>query len=338
MKELRVAHGTCDTPTEAALVISLDFELHWGVSESVVRNDHPYMPNLYGAREVVPRLLALFRQRDIHATWATVGKLMAQGRDDLQKYIPSIRPRYDRSDVDTYRIATGVSEAEDPLHFAHSLVAGILDTSGQELACHTFCHYFCDEPGQDLIAFEADLQAAQSIAARYDGASLRSLVFPRNQVITEYVDLLPHLGFDVYRGNPPKGMYHLYGSRARRYVVRILRVLDSYINVTGYHIIPWKHIGNDVSNVCASHFLRPYNPKLWFLESLRRRRVVAGMKAAVEENGIFHLWWHPHNFGANLEENIASLEAILDEFERLREKHGMRSLTMAEVADEARSK
>lgn len=68
---------------------------------------------------------------------------------------------------------------------------------------------------------------------------------------------------------------------------------------------------------------------------MRRRRVIQGLRAAARKNEIFHLWWHPHNFGADLEANIAGLKAILDEFERLRDKYGMQSLTMSEAADEA---
>ena len=47
---------------------------------------------------------------------------------------------------------------------------------------------------------------------------------------------------------------------------------------------------------------------------------------------IFHLWWHPHNFSQHQPENLALLEMVLDEFERLAGAEGMQSLTMADVA------
>ena len=49
---------------------------------------------------------------------------------------------------------------------------------------------------------------------------------------------------------------------------------------------------------------------------------------------IFHLWWHPHNFGRDLEQNIAVLTEIAECFSRLRASHGMRSLNMGELASE----
>lgn len=322
-------------PHGPALVISLDFELHWGVTERVPGQDYSYYARLHGAREAVPRLLRLFEERGIHATWATVGMLFARGGADLETFKPAMRPAYERSAVDTYRVPVGVSEETDPLHFAPSLIRRIRSTPGQEVACHTFCHYYCDEPGQDVSAFRADLAAAQAIAAR-DGVKLRSLVFPRNQVLRDYLPAVREAGIENFRGNPPGAMYHLPSAGPKRHLVRAVRLADSFVNVTGHHTVPWSEIGNGKpANVRASHFLRPYSRKLRVLEPLRRRRPKAGLRAAARRGEIYHLWWHPHNFGVDLEENLAALCAILDEFQNLQDRYGMMSLTMAEVAGKA---
>ena len=326
--------AAADRPS--AFVISLDFELHWGVSERVNRADHPYTANLRGAREAVARLLELFERRDIHATWATVGKLMADGRNALQPFKPHVRPNYERDAVDNYRIPLGDSENADPLHFAPSLVEKILRTPGQELASHTFSHYYCDEPGQDFVAFQADLDAAQRIAGSR-GVRHRSLVFPRNQVFPDYLPALEMAGIDVYRGNPPGGLYRLpLGNALAKGAVRLARLADSFVNLTGHHTVPWSRVNEGaLTNVSASRFLRPYSRKLRALEPLRLRRVKMGLRAAAKRGEIFHLWWHPHNFGINQQENLAALSDILDTFEQLRQSHGMQSMTMAEVADAA---
>jgi Kef-type K+ transport system membrane component KefB len=54
-------------------VISLDFELLWGVRDKRTVTD--YGANIRGVRDVVPALLDLFAERDIACTWATVGLL-----------------------------------------------------------------------------------------------------------------------------------------------------------------------------------------------------------------------------------------------------------------------
>ncbi len=327
-----VGAGPTSGGIPSALVISLDFELHWGVSERVSGPDHPYTASLRGARSVIPRLLSLFRRRGVHATWATVGALLATSRRELDACKPAIRPR---GGADNYGLDLGAGETDDPLHFAPSLVEAITDTPGQELASHTFIHYFCDDDGGHRAAFEADLRAAQDLAARR-GRRLRTLVFPRNQVKRDYLPSLPAAGIDVYRGNPPGGFF---GSPRGRFGVlcqRAGRLADSYVSLTGPNTVSWSEIAAEYPrNVRASHLFRPYAPRLRALEPLRVRRVVASLRAAAERGEVVHLWWHPHNFGIHQDENLAALEAVFDELDRLRARTGMRSLTMAEAADAA---
>lgn len=133
--------------TRGALVISLDFELHWGVRDHM-KADGPYSRNLFGARSAVPRMLSLFREFDVAATWATVGFLFARNRDELMDFSPSERPRYHNVQLDPFHESIGRNEAEDPLHFAPSLLETIRATDRQEIASHTFSHYYCLEPGQ----------------------------------------------------------------------------------------------------------------------------------------------------------------------------------------------
>ena len=54
-------------------IISLDFELLWGVRDHADRDS--YGQNVTGARAAVPRMLDLFERHGIAATWATVGFL-----------------------------------------------------------------------------------------------------------------------------------------------------------------------------------------------------------------------------------------------------------------------
>jgi hypothetical protein len=59
------------------------------------------------------------------------------------------------------------------------------------------------------------------------------------------------------------------------------------------------------------------------------------LEDAAKQGLIYHLWWHPHNFGVNLERNFEVLRAVLDRFAALRETHGMQSMAMREVAAQA---
>src|SRR5229473_1007142 len=108
-----------------ALVISLDFELNWGVRDS--RRVEPYRENLLGVRRVVPALLELFRKYDIHATWATVGFLFCRTREELLAAAPALRPRYVDRRLSPYPAIgeIGANEQTDPLHYAASLIETI---------------------------------------------------------------------------------------------------------------------------------------------------------------------------------------------------------------------
>ena len=56
------------------------------------------------------------------------------------------------------------------------------------------------------------------------------------------------------------------------------------------------------------------------------------MTFAAKNNLTYHLWWHPHNFGANMEENFKFLEKILQHYKFLNEKYNFQNYTMSSLA------
>ena len=312
------------------LVLSLDFELHWGVfdREGALTG---YRDNLLGAREAVPRMLALFEQYGVHVTWATVGLLFARSREERERYLPAVRPAYRNAALDPYRVAVGDGEEDDdPLHYAPSLIEQIAATPGQEVATHTFGHFYCLEDGATPEAFATDLKSAVRIAEAR-GIELRSIVFPRNQVDPRFLAVLPAHGITCYRGNPDHAFYRAGESGLLH---RAGRLADSYLNLTGHHTTAWADVLHEsgLANVPGSRFLRPPTPRLAALEPLKLRRITRSMTHAARTGRIFHLWWHPHNFGRHLDESLTALRHILAHYRELRERYGMASLGMAEVA------
>lgn len=326
-------------PNHGAFVISLDFEIIWGVCDKPDVRSY-YLNNLLGVRQVIPALLDMFHSYGIHATFATVGMLFAETRDELLAALPALQPDYEQQRLSPYdgEIArAGQHEADDPLHFAASLIRMIQQTPHQEIACHTFCHYYCLEKGQTTETFRADIEAAVRIAAQ-KGVKLESLVFPRNQFNEDYIEVLRQLGFTNYRGNEHSWMYEARSRDSERRVRKAARLLDTYINLSGHHIHHWKDLtGTAPFNIPASRFLRPYSRKLDFLEPLRLRRILNDMTEAARQNAIYHLWWHPHNFGVNLEENLAFLRRILDHYSALKAQYRFESLSMAAVAEQLKA-
>lgn len=318
-----------------ALVISLDFELHWGVRDSK-SVDGSYGGNLRGVWRAIPEILRVFQRWDIAATWATVGFLFAEDCNELRTYHPKVKPQYTNPRLDPYQEQIGYDSHDDPYHFALPLIRQIEATPHQEIACHTYCHFYCLEPGQDSVSFEHDLLQAAAIA-RSKGYHLRSIVFPRNQCNADYNKLLLKHGITCFRGNPKTWFFRDTKAAKETGFKRALRLLDCYTKIGGHYTTAWSDIPvNDrLCNVPASLFLRPYSKTLRQLNSLRLRRISRAMSHAAQHGRVVHLWWHPHNFGLHLEANIEFLQQVLFNFDNLRRRYGMLSLTMAETAHEA---
>src|SRR4051812_1430620 len=325
------------SPRPGALVISLDFELHWGVRDQLAVAD--YRENLLGVREAIPQMLELFRAHGVHATWATVGFLFFATKAELMAALPARLPRYEDPRLSPYQEieSIGASEAVDPFHYGAEMLKLIRATPGQEIATHTFSHYFCLERGQRIEEFEADLAAARA-AARNSGSEVTSLVFPRNQFNPAYLEACRRAGITAYRGNQRSPFYEASDTVSdANPIKRGMRLADAYLPLTGLSARPREEMVADAGlvDVGASRFLRPYSRAFALFEGVRLRRIEREMTKAAERGLVYHLWWHPHNFGANTGANIAALGRLLRHFDALRQEHGMESCTMAELAAEA---
>jgi len=313
----------------SSLIISLDFELLWGVRDSRGEEYHQQLLNVH---QVIPQLLSLFEQYDIACTWATVGALCSSSKNHFQTLKPQITPSYDDLNYSPYLDLDESLKLEEGVLFAPDLIKKILHTLRQELASHTFCHYYCLEKGQTLEQFNMDLSSNQAVAESYN-MSFKSLVFPRNQFNQKYLAACADAGLICYRGNPTHWAYQPENREERSIFRRAFRLLDAYLPLSGslrQQIKKDKLSG--MINIPASLFLRPWNKRFYFLELLRLRRIKWSMTRTAKKGGIFHLWWHPHNFGVNMNENLHFLENILKHYQKLNAKYGFQSATMADVA------
>ena len=80
-------------PDYGALVISLDFEQHWGMRDGAPARRNGHAPRA-DPGPVVAGMLDLFEEFDVAATWATVGFLFARSKRELEHFAPP--PRRDR--------------------------------------------------------------------------------------------------------------------------------------------------------------------------------------------------------------------------------------------------
>lgn len=315
---------------QGVLIISLDFELFWGMQDCTTLD--AYEDHVLGGRKAIPDLLKLFEKYGLHATWAIVGYMFAENYQELARYFPQkeLIPTYENKALSSYRCFGKIGENEQsaPCFYAPSLIKLIAETEGQEIGSHTFSHFYCREKGQTVEQFETDLMAAKKIAAE-KGYKLLSVVLPRNQCEPEYTGVLSKLGFTAYRDEENDWIHEKVKIRP---LMRILRLMDVYFPLTGQGgYIPENE--NGIWNLVGSRMYKPFFSALAFMEKLKVHRIKRQMLYAAKNGLVFHLWWHPHNIGIHTEFHLKQLEEIFSYYEMLNKKYGMKSLNMCEMVE-----
>ncbi len=310
------------------LVISLDFELLWGVFDKVNhREKETYFKN---TREIIPEILNLFTEYEIHSTWATVGMLFNSSWKEWQDNVPEVLPIYQNNNLSPYQFIKSVkSEEVEFCCFARDLIQQVNATPNQEIATHTYSHYYCLEKGQTLSSFEADLRKAINVAGKM-GIELKSLVFPRNQFNEDYLSVCYKLGIENVRSNPTD--WYWRDTHESSLSKKIFRTGDAYIGKynKSYNLNDIELPDNSPIAQKASRFLRPFSG-IKALDKLKVQRIKSEMTFAARNKQVYHLWWHPHNFGNFPEKSLSDLKILLEHYDKCKRKYEFTSLNMREL-------
>ncbi|MBS4071857.1 MAG: polysaccharide deacetylase family protein [Algoriphagus sp.] len=318
------------------LTISLDFELLWGIFDKVGTRYRPeYFSN---TRKVIPQMLDLFARHEIHVTWATVGMLFAENEEEWKEYSPSFLPSYREKKYSAYHWAKEHGIRPE-VHFAPELIRQIIQSPYQELGSHSYAHYYTLMRGQSPEQFREDLRASQRIAGEKFGVKLKSLVFPRNHINELYLGICLEEGFEVVRGNPKNWFWQetQHEDESKKW----FRSADCFFPLGSRTSYPFEELtfhSKEPVILPASRILRPYSNANPFFNRVRLARILNEMEKAAQLKEIYHLWWHPHNFGNNPQASMLELKKIISTYDRLRELHGMESLSMEELCYRAAKK
>jgi peptidoglycan/xylan/chitin deacetylase (PgdA/CDA1 family) len=288
--------------------ISLDFELIWGTLD------------LFGAEKfraaceieravIIDRLLDLFVEYDIPATWCILGHLFLDHCESEQgiKHPEIVRPAHAWFKQDWFEHDPSGDEDSSPLFFGRSLVEKIQScTVKQEIGCHSFSHVIFGDAGCSVETAESEL-AASVEAAKSLGIEMRSFAFPRNEV--GHLAALRKYGFTFYRG-PEPNWYEQAGLTG--VLKRLAHLLEVLISAEPPVVLPeqtceglWNIPGSMI--YFPMHGLRRHIPT-----SFRVRRAIKGLDAAAHQNRIFHLWFHPTNMADRTDTMFDGLRRILE--------------------------
>lgn len=307
--------------------ISLDFELIWGTLD--LFGPGGFARACSAERDAVPRLLELFVEFDVSASWCIVGHLFLDrcSAHEGCKHPDIVRPNHAWAQGDWFAHDPAATEATAPTFYASSIVDQIQACRvPQEIGCHSFSHVIFGDPGcsRDCAASEV---AACVRLAEARGLHLRSFAFPRNQV--GHLDVLREHGFTCYRGPEPVW----YEQPRWRGVVKRLGHLWDVLSVREPPVVMPRQDEHGLWDIPGSmtffpmHGLRRHVPM-----SLRVRRAVKGLDAAVRRQRIFHFWFHPTNLADENEAMFAGLRAILTHARRLRQQGDLDVVPMGALA------
>jgi hypothetical protein len=280
--------------------------------------------------------LEVFETKSIHASWATVGLL---GYKYLQNQLEDNQNSaigYEHKPFCPFPLN---SEKYLDIPFtiisAHSEIEAILNTEYQELASHTYSHYYTLEKGQSKSDFENDLLKMKGVGSNYS-TNFKSIVFPRNQINPQYLKLCHTNGYQTYRGNQQNNLWSNSPFAKESLTKKGKRYVDAYYNISNTQSVKLDslEIVEGLINIPANRFLRPNSGKS-LLEKRKVKRIKEEMSNAAIKGEIYHLWWHPHNFSHHMNDNFNQLEEIINHFEMLNKKHGFLSLNMQEIGSAA---
>lgn len=259
------------------VVLSIDAELAWGF------HDQSRLPDdrLRAARSGWITLLDLLDEYHMPATWALVGHLMLDSCDGVHAGHPAPPGWFDRD--------PGGNRFEHPLWYAPELIETIQAADvDHELASHTFSHIPFGHPDVTAEIVDAELSRHVSLAEEW-GFTLRSLVFPRNQV--GYLDRLATHGFTCYRGiepnsdsilRKPRKAFEMVGGGGPPPVTQPRIDVNGLVNIPAtIDLFGFEGVAKQVVEPLVG------DPIVTTVE--------AGIEAAIEHDAILHGWLHPNN-------------------------------------------
>lgn len=310
--------------TQGVFSISLDFELHWGIFDNATIEDkRSYFD---ATLDCIPKIVRLFVENNIEATWATVGMLFNKDLTELKQNLPSSFPSYSNKNLSAYHfISNKLQNGDDKYYTAQHLIKRIHESNGQEVGTHTYSHYYALEDGQTLEQFEADIKQCVLKATKM-GVDLKSIVFPRNQMNTDYLSICEKYGIVTIRTNPKKWFDFNTGNQLYK---KVVRSLDCYLPLCNT-LISLENLNSKEHTlffIQFSRFLKPVS-NIAIIDNLKIYRIKREMTIAAKKGLSYHLWWHPHNFGNQPEKALWELEKIVTHYIHLKNVYDMQCLNM----------
>ena len=296
----------------AGFTLTLDCEGLWGMADqpSVVNAGLICDASLAQAYGLISRVLQVNR---LKATCAFVSAFAA-GPKALRAHILLLRELAFQSPAWFAQVLPAIEGGRTDGWFGAAFYSQ-LRAAGHEMAWHGATHLsLADHTSANALELELQLAAHLFEAL---GHSPQSIVFPRNLV--GHLDQLQRAGFQTYRARPPTGFTGRLAGLINEWNVLDDRVQAKPHTQHGWHISP------------AGFFLNwPSGARSLVPIAVTVSRWQSLLRAAVEQAGYVHMWFHPHNL-ITAPAMQGAFEQIMNDVGQLVRSGDMASLTMSEA-------
>jgi peptidoglycan/xylan/chitin deacetylase (PgdA/CDA1 family) len=304
-------------PDSGTVVLSIDAELIWGFHDLA---EIP-MERVESARESWLTVVDLFETYDVPATWAVVGHLLLDACTGTHSQHPAGEDWFARD--------PGGSYSPSSYWFGQDLVDAVLDSKIEhEIGSHSFSHVEFGRSSTTAEIADAELRYSRETAANY-GLDPTSFVFPRNNI--GHRSLLAEHGFRCYRGTTPDRWYDRTPFR------RAGKFVDWGIGASAPPIVSPTVDEHGLVNIPASLYLFDFEgPPRVAVETVFDNPVIRQVERGLErlqheQEGVFHLWFHPNNMTTRQDHD--RMRAIISLIAEYRDRHGIQIETMEQVSE-----
>ncbi|WP_435346445.1 polysaccharide deacetylase family protein [Haloarchaeobius sp. HRN-SO-5] len=302
-----------------SVVVSVDAELGWGFHDQ----RSPPSDRARAGRNGWRRLLDLFDEHEIPATWAVVGHLFLSSCDRRHREIPA--------PMGWFHSEQNGLLADPELRYAPELVGATVNADvDHDVGIHTFSHVQFGSLETSTALARAEVDAAVEVARRA-GIDPVSFVFPRNDI--GHLDVLAESPIECYRGHRP--------DQRGEVSQKLGKFRDATIGPRTPTLVEPSVDGNGLVNVPASLFLYGFEGLTRTLAAtVREDPVVAkvrrGLEAASSSDGILHLWLHPNNLVSR--RHVDRMARICELVGDYSDRGEVSIRTMRDVAEQARQR
>jgi len=304
-------------------LFSIDTELGWGFFDYDYARTSLFSQDGSRERRTIERLLDVFDEFGIIATWAITGHLFYKKCEECE-----ICPILEWEGK--YHSFKEIYKTYNPLWYGADIIETLLTRQTRhEIGFHGYTHQIFDKNKMSAEQTRIEIQEWQRVSSRF-GITPLTVIFPRN--VVGYLDIFNESGFVCYRGKEIQpDAYKL------QIVGKLIKHLDQIFSISKPHIYNVSECENEgLVNLSFSQEFFGFNRKIELLldtlhlTNIRLRRMVSAVRTAATEKKVFHVCAHPWEF--RTEKDIEKLRYLFSKVSEEISKGRLISLGMAELA------